>query len=110
MRYFTNSDWPGNVRDLENLIERLVVLNDGDEVSAEDLPEALQLRQSPLTALRLQVPRDGISLEELERELLQQALSRFAGNQTRAAHYLGLSRKTLIYRMEKFGLRNGRDS
>lgn len=110
IRYFTNYDWPGNVRELENLIERLVVLSDGDEVSAEDLPEALQSRQSPLAALRLQLPREGMSLERLERELLQQALARFAGNQTRAAHYLGLSRKTLIYRMEKFGLRNESDT
>lgn len=110
IRYFTHYDWPGNVRELENLIERLVVLSDGDEVSAEDLPEALQSRQSPLAALRLQLPREGISLERLERELLQQALARFSGNQTRAAHYLGLSRKTFIYRMEKFGLRNERDT
>ncbi len=104
--YFVRYDWPGNVRELENLIERLVALSDGEEISAEELPLALKMQQSPLNMLNLELPREGLSLEGLEKDLVQQALIRFSGNQTRAAQYLGLSRKTLIYRMEKFGLRS----
>ena len=107
--YLTRYDWPGNVRELENLVERLVVLAGEDEVSAEDLPEALKRRHSPFSILNLELPREGLNLEGLEKDLLQSALAKFGGNQTRAAHYLGLSRKTLIYRMEKFGLRSERD-
>jgi two-component system NtrC family response regulator len=56
-------------------------------------------------ALHLDLPSHGISLEALEKELIVRALEKFAWNQTRAAQYLDISRKTLIYRMEKFGLR-----
>jgi DNA-binding NtrC family response regulator len=70
----------------------------------------LKTRQSPLNLLNLELPREGLSLEGLEKDLVQQALIKFGGNQTHAAQYLGLSRKTLIYRMEKFGLRSESDT
>jgi two-component system NtrC family response regulator len=93
------------VRELENVIERLVVLAPGDEVTVEDLPEQLRRAPEPLEAIRLELPPQGISLEAVERELIERALRMFNGNQTKAAQYLDISRKTLIYRMEKFGLR-----
>jgi len=55
--------------------------------------------------LHLDLPPQGISLEAVEKELIVRALEKFGGNQTHAARYLDISRKTLIYRMEKFGLR-----
>lgn len=94
--------WPGNVRQLENVLERLLVLATGDVITEEDLPEELQRVTAPTPQnLLLTLPEDGISLENLERELIFRALDRFKGNQTQAAKYLDISRRTLIYRMEK---------
>jgi DNA-binding NtrC family response regulator len=107
--YFSSYRWPGNVRELENVVERLVVLSRGDEITVEELPDFLRRERSPLEAIQLDLPPDGISLEEVERELVLRALRRFDWNQTRAAEYLHISRKTLIYRMEKFGLRAERE-
>ncbi len=103
--YFQSHRWPGNVRELENVIERLVVLCPGDSITLELLPENLRREKPGLDALSLELPQQGISLEAVERELIERALLRFEGNQTRAAQYLDISRKTLIYRMEKFGLK-----
>jgi two-component system NtrC family response regulator len=103
--HFCSYRWPGNVRELENIIERLVVLSAGDEIRLDDLPEALQTEPPALETIRLDLPPHGISLEGVEKELLQRALEKFNWNQTQAAAYLDISRRTLIYRMEKYGLR-----
>jgi two-component system NtrC family response regulator len=104
---FTAYRWPGNIRELENVIERMLVLSNGKTITENDLPE--ELRQASGTAnqssLLLDLPEEGISLEAIERELLLRALERFKGNQTQAARYLDISRRTFIYRMEKHGLR-----
>ena len=105
MPYFTEYSWPGNVRELENVIESLVVLADGDLVRLADLPDYLRAEPERKNLLGLKLPPGGISLENLEKDLILMALRKFNWNQSRAAHYLDLSRKTLIYRMEKFGLR-----
>ena len=102
--YFTAHRWPGNVRELENAIERLVVLARGQEVTLEELPETLRRERPALDSLHLDLPPHGISLEALEKELIQLALRKFDGNQTQAAKFLDISRKTLIYRIEKHGL------
>jgi DNA-binding NtrC family response regulator len=102
---FTTYRWPGNVRELENVIERLVLLTPGEQVRLEDLPEFLRRQRPPLDAIQLELPPEGISLEAVERELIRRALDKFNGNQTKAARYLDISRKTLIYRMEKYGLK-----
>lgn len=107
--YFSGYRWPGNIRELENVIERLVVLASGDEIRLDDLPEALRKQRPALDTLQMELPAQGISLETVEKELIAQALNRFHGNQTQAARYLDLSRKTLIYRMEKYGLRGEPD-
>ena len=102
--YFTKYRWPGNIRELENVLERIVVLSRGPEVTLRDLPEFLRREHTAVGSLQLELPPEGIHLEALEKELIEQALKRSEGNQTKAAQYLGLSRKTLIYRMEKHGL------
>ena len=104
--YFSSWHWPGNIRELENVIERLVVLAAEDELAVEDLPEVLRRQPIPADMLRMDLPTEGISLESVEKELILHALVRFNWNQTQAARYLDLSRKTLIYRMERFGLRH----
>jgi two-component system NtrC family response regulator len=105
MPYFSAYRWPGNVRELENVIERVVVLAKGDEIVLGDLPEMLRRERPRPEEFHMDLPPQGISLEAVEKELILRALERFSGNQTQAARYLDLSRKTLIYRMEKFGLR-----
>lgn len=99
--------WPGNVRQLENVLERLLVLSSSDLITAEDLPEELLLVSGSTTMLGPDLPEEGISLEAIERELISRALEKFGGNQTQAARYLDISRRTLIYRMEKHGLGGG---
>lgn len=97
--------WPGNVRELRNVIERATILEQGSEILPEHLPDELRLGSS---ALDLEpgytLPAGGIDLEQLERDLIRQALSQAAGNKTRAASLLGMTRDTLRYRLEKYGL------
>jgi two-component system NtrC family response regulator len=102
--HFSGYGWPGNVRELENVIERLVVLSVGDEITLADLPDFLQRERSHADAIELNLPPGGISLERVERDLIVRALEKFNWNQTQAARYLDISRRTLIYRMEKFGI------
>jgi two-component system NtrC family response regulator len=102
--YFAGYRWPGNVRELENIIERLVVLTVDDEIAFEDLPEFLRNQRPEPDDLRLDLPSQGISMEAVEKELILKALQKFHWNQTHAARYLDLSRRTLIYRMEKYGI------
>jgi len=97
--------WPGNVRELENVIERASVLKRGNSVMVADLPEKLTRTGGSAEDIILNLPDAGISLEELEKTLIIKALERQKGNQTRAAEYLRITRPTLIYRMEKFGLK-----
>ncbi len=103
---FCGYHWPGNVRELENVIERLVVLTLGNDITVEELPEYLR-REGPVGVdqLQLDLPAHGISLEGVEKELILRALKKFSWNQTQAAQYLDISRRTLIYRMEKHGIR-----
>ena len=96
--------WPGNVRQMENVLERLLVLASHDLITEEDLPEELQRSSSAAVSPWLELPEEGVSLDGIERELISRALERFGGNQTHAARFLDISRRTLIYRMEKHGL------
>jgi DNA-binding NtrC family response regulator len=109
MPYFNAYRWPGNVRELENIIERLTVLSVGDEILLSDLPEFLRPEKPPAEAFHFELPPQGISLEAMEKELILQALRKFEWNQTKAAAFLDISRRTLIYRMEKFGFQKGSD-
>jgi two-component system NtrC family response regulator len=102
---FQEYRWPGNIRELENVIERVVVLARGDEITLADLPDFLQRERPAIDMLQLELPARGISLESVEKELILRALEKFNGNQTHAAKYLDISRKALIYRMEKHGIR-----
>ncbi len=96
--------WPGNVRELENLIERLVVMSREDVLDPSLLPEAIrgESRRRETTFL---LPPGGVDLEEVERDLIRQALERHRGNRTHAARDLGVTRNALLYRMQKYGMR-----
>jgi DNA-binding NtrC family response regulator len=97
--------WPGNVRELENVIERASVLRRSETITREDLPEKLSRSATTASEVLLQLPEGGLSLEDLEKDLIVKALAKHKGNQTRAAEYLRITRPTLIYRMEKYGLK-----
>lgn len=103
--HFCRYRWPGNVRELENVVERLVVLAVGDEIALADLPEFLSRPGAGAEELGIDLPPQGISLEAVEKELIEKALKKFDWNQTKAASFLDVSRRTLIYRMEKHGIR-----
>ena len=96
--------WPGNVRELENVLERLLVLSSGNIITEDDLPEELRRVSTATAPFSIDLPEEGVSLEGIEKELIERALERFSGNQTHAARYLDISRRTLIYRMEKHNL------
>lgn len=104
LELLTRYDWPGNVRELENVVEHAVVLGATETIRIEDLPSHIRSATSRVSSISLKLPDDGIDLEAVEKEILLQALEKNRWNQTRAARYLNISRKTLIYRMEKFNL------
>jgi transcriptional regulator with PAS, ATPase and Fis domain len=92
--------WPGNVRELRNAIERAMLLTDQEQLKAEDF--STLSRGSVAATFRL--PPEGVSLEDVERQLVVQALERCGGNQTHAGQLLGINRDQVRYRIEKFGL------
>jgi two-component system, NtrC family, response regulator len=102
--------FPGNVRELENICEQIVVLHRSDEIGPADLPERVRTYSPEKTKLFFDPPEEGVNLEELEKELIRYALAKFDGNQTKAAQYLGITRPTLIYRLEKHGFSKGSDA
>jgi two-component system NtrC family response regulator len=106
LSFFCTYRWPGNIAELEQVIDRIVAFSRSDQVAISDLPEFLRRERIEADVLHLDLPAQGISLEAVEKTLILRALKKFNWNQSRAAKYLDLSRKTLIYRMEKFGLRS----
>jgi transcriptional regulator with PAS, ATPase and Fis domain len=92
--------WPGNVRELRNAIERAMLLVDRDMLEPDDFTTLTRT----VTPAQFRLPPDGVNLEEVERQLLVQALERAGGNQTQAAQLLGINRDQVRYRIEKFGL------
>jgi DNA-binding NtrC family response regulator len=97
--------WPGNVRQLESAIERALLLAEGDEITVEDLPVEIRHGAQTEGTGGFRLPPEGISFEELERSLIIQAMEQTGWNITRAAKLLGLSFRTLQYRLEKFGIK-----
>jgi DNA-binding NtrC family response regulator len=91
--------WPGNIRELRNAIERAMLLMDRESLEPDDFTLA-----RPLSTVQFRLPPNGVVLEEVERQLVIQALERAGGNQTHAGHLLGINRDQVRYRIEKFGL------
>ncbi len=98
--------WPGNVRELENTVERLLIMRSGETITLEELPDKVlagKAQEQPGAAV-VRLPDEGYSLEQLEREVVVDALERNGWNQAAAARFLRIPRHTLIYRLEKFGI------
>ena len=101
--------WPGNVRQLESAIERAILLCEGNEIEVEDLPVEIRQEGTSASAFNFKLPPEGISFEEVERSLITQAMEQTNWNITRAAKLLGLSFRTLQYRLEKFGIKKAKE-
>jgi len=98
-------DYPGNVRQLENIIERAVVLTEGDVITAVDLPLEVRKPGIPLLGRGAAFPySEGLTLAQLEAEHIRRVLVHTAGNTTKAAKSLGISRSTLWRKMKEYGL------
>jgi DNA-binding NtrC family response regulator len=98
--------WPGNIRELKNFCERMLILFSGRLIEPTNLPAEFHQQcfaNAPVTD-GFELPDQGIRMEELEVSLIEQALSKTAGNRSRAARLLGLSRDTLLYRMKKYAI------
>lgn len=98
-------EFPGNIRELENIIERVVILSNDNIISPSTLPKEVVKGSYYNKNDLFVIPEGGISLEAVEESFVRQALKMSNGNQTQAANLLGISRHALIYRMEKFKLK-----
>lgn len=96
-------NWPGNIRQLETVIERAIIICEGDKITLKDIQDELKLKM-PKSVLHIDIPDEGINYEEFERELLKKALQKSNYVIAKAARLLGMSYKTFWYRLEKFGL------
>ncbi len=97
-------DWPGNIQELHSFCERMVILMAGAMIQPEELPLEMR-RESVLASSSLfSLPDEGVDLVALEGDIIQQAVSMSGGNRSGAARLLGLTRDTLLYRMQKHGI------
>ena len=96
--------WPGNVRELENIVERMVIISQGAVIGMDSLPLFDTSPKSEKCPGAFVLPPEGVSLEEIEKSFLQQAMEQTGGNQSQAAKRLGLSRHAFLYRIEKYGI------
>ncbi len=104
-RVMIDYSWPGNVRQLESAIERAILLCEGDLITIEDLPLEVRQESRPAAEGAFKLPPEGISFEDVERDLITQAMEQSDYNNTKAAKLLGLTFRTLQYRLEKFGIK-----
>ncbi len=102
-RAFDRYAWPGNARELRNVLERILLIEDDTLVRLEHLPPTIA-GIAPTRPNALVLPAEGLDLDQTERELIVQAMARAGGNKTAAARLLGLTRDTMRYRLEKFGI------
>jgi two-component system response regulator PilR (NtrC family) len=115
LRILVQYDYPGNVRELQNIIERAVALETSQELTAQNLnsyiEEQLPIKKRPLD---LEIPSEGVDLEKIvedvERTLLLKALDRTKGIKKKAAELLHINFRSMCYRLEKYGLNQGEDS
>jgi DNA-binding NtrC family response regulator len=96
--------WPGNVRELRNLCERLCILLSGRVIEPENLPREFNRAIASTSSSEFILPEFGVQLDALEADMIYQALVRTKGNRSKSARLLGISRDTLLYRIQKHGL------
>ena len=104
-KFLEEYEWPGNVRELRNIIERAIILENEETLMLEHLPRELISKAGDIASgpMSLRIPPEGIDIEDVERELIRQALEISDGNQSKAAQKLNLGIDAFRYRMKKFG-------
>ncbi|HLM61229.1 MAG TPA: sigma-54 dependent transcriptional regulator [Pyrinomonadaceae bacterium] len=109
-RILENYSYPGNVRHLESALERAILLCENNTITVEDLPPEMTQASRPASSNDLfKLPAEGVNFEEVERSLIMQAMERTGNNITKSAKLLGLTFRTLQYRLEKFGFKKEAD-
>jgi DNA-binding NtrC family response regulator len=104
-RTLDDYSYPGNVRQLESALERAILLCENDTITIDDLPPEMQHSTSIASNEMFKLPPDGVNFEDIERSLIMQAMERTDNNITKSAKLLGLTFRTLQYRLEKFGFK-----
>ncbi len=108
-RILNEYQYPGNVRQLESAIERAILLCENDTITAEELPAEMTLERKPFAPdsadADFKLPPEGVNFEDVERSLIMQAMERTDNNITKASKLLGLTFRTLQYRLEKYGFK-----
>jgi len=105
LNHFLNYHWPGNVRQLESVIERAVIMTDGYRIEEDALPFEIRNKPYQIGKIGFDIPDEGMSFEEHEKELLLKAMKKADWVIARAALLLGMSYRTLQYRLDKFGIK-----
>ncbi len=103
MDFLMRYDWPGNIRELENTIERAVILARGEMITPEEFPESLHAAEAAAGEKLMNLPA-GKSLKEIEKEMILRTLKDTGGNRTRTAEILGISRRTLQLKLKEYGV------
>ncbi|TGE31549.1 sigma-54 dependent transcriptional regulator [Desulfosporosinus sp. Sb-LF] len=104
MKVLTRYNWPGNIRELQNAIERALIVCQGAEIKPVHFPKELLNNSEETITPVISLTEGGFSLEELEKHLIIKAMEKHNNNQTKVAKYLGISRPTLLYRLKKYGV------
>ncbi|MDP1676819.1 MAG: sigma-54 dependent transcriptional regulator [Bacteroidota bacterium] len=100
--HLTRYDYPGNVRELENIVQRSVIFSRGDTITSEDLPQIVKTNKSESTSAKQDLENFSEQIERLEKDLIFEALRIHGNNQSKAAEQLGLSERNLRYRLKKW--------
>lgn len=104
MAYFLRYHWPGNIRELRNMVERMVVLSEGDTLTTHTLPPELKKIPEKLSTIISSGRSLAKATSDLERELIISTLAQYGGNKAKAAAKLGVPRSSLYYRLQKLGI------
>ncbi|RJR20049.1 MAG: sigma-54-dependent Fis family transcriptional regulator [Nitrospiraceae bacterium] len=110
MKALVEYNWPGNIRQMESVIERAVLLNDTGTINMKDIQGELEILQPGGRASAFDIPPEGLDLEKMENELIRKAMERAGGVATKAAKLLGMSYKAFLYRLEKSNINGSSES